>query len=285
MRDKGYINADSKQYFAFNIWSAEIAKAIINAAATLHLDVVLQTSSNVFRSLSDAEKISLRNFIKEYSELLKLNAYIHLDHCNDIETINAALDFGWDSVMIDASSRSLSENIEITNTVCEIAKKKNALVEAEFGRIDNLEAKESINEIVTIDTILYFLAQTNVDMFSTNIGTMHGLYKNEPIIKYDLLDSIRKHTAVPFVVHGGTGLPKEFLSRLLSYKNIKKINISTEIKKAYCNAIQCCLDKDVLSEGTYNPLQIKQKTEAKVYEAAYKKMSILKIEKQERRSF
>lgn len=44
-----YINKNSEQYFAFNIWNIESAKAVIDAASQLRKNLVLQTSAKAFR--------------------------------------------------------------------------------------------------------------------------------------------------------------------------------------------------------------------------------------------
>ena len=73
--------------FAFNIWDINSAKAVMDAAVVKKRDVILQTSSGIFESL---EKKQLREFVSSYANDLGLKAWLHLDHCRDIEKIKTA---------------------------------------------------------------------------------------------------------------------------------------------------------------------------------------------------
>ena len=100
---KKYVIPKSKQYFAFNIWSIESAKAVLDAAAVSKQDVILQTSMKTFWGL---DKEELRFFVTNYVKNKGIAAYLHLDHCKRIDYIEEAIKYEWDSVMIDASDKS-----------------------------------------------------------------------------------------------------------------------------------------------------------------------------------
>ena len=51
-----------------------------------------------------------------------------------------------------------------------------------------------------------FVERTGVDAVECSFGTVHGLYKAEPKLDYDLIVELRKATGVPIVMHGGSGL-------------------------------------------------------------------------------
>ena len=232
MTAKNYISSISKQYFAFNIWSIESAKAVIDGASKTRQNVVLQTSVKAFQML---DKEEFREFVTNYANKRNVYAYLHLDHCRDLKHIKEAIECGWDSVMIDASDKPLIDNIEITNTVCEMAKKHGVLVEAEIGKI--FKGKDNINDaedgIARIEDIETFIRNSEFDILAAAVGTAHGLYKDTPRIHYDLIEKISKLTNLPLAIHGGTGLTDEMFLKLLSYRNVKKINISTDVKMAY----------------------------------------------------
>ena len=64
---------------------------------------------------------------------------IHLDHGSSFENCKEAIDAGFTSVMIDASSKPLEENIEITKSVVEYAHAHGVSVEAELGVVGGEE--------------------------------------------------------------------------------------------------------------------------------------------------
>ena len=57
-----YISMNSRQYFAFNIWSIQSAKAVIDAAAQERQNVILQTSMKAFAAL-DKEELADRKSV------------------------------------------------------------------------------------------------------------------------------------------------------------------------------------------------------------------------------
>ena len=210
-----YINPDSEQYFAFNIWSIESAKAVMDAASQTGCNIILQTSMKAFEQLDKEELLS---YVRSYEQKKKIRAYLHLDHCRRIELIHTAVKCGWDSVMIDASDKPLDENIRITNEVTGIARGEGILVEAEVGQICGQEdAIASVEAgIAGIEDIEKFIENTDIDMLAAAIGTAHGLYKGIPDIHYDMIDQISMITDIPFVIHGGTGLDDDILLKILS---------------------------------------------------------------------
>jgi len=80
-----------------------------------------------------------------------------------------------------------------------------------------------------------FVERTGVDLFAPAIGTAHGVYKTKnPKVDFERLGKIHQllngqGVRVPLVVHGGTGLPEDYVSRLIQVGG-SKFNVSTELK-------------------------------------------------------
>lgn len=272
-----YIYEDSSQYFAFNIWSIESAKAVIDGAAVLNRDVILQTSMKAYEHL---DKKELRMFVNSYADKNDIHAYLHLDHCKRIDFIQEAIEFGWDSVMIDASEQSLEENIRLTNMVSKIIGDNNVLVEAEVGQIAGQEDELSVTEsgIAKIEDVETFIKNTTVNMLAVAVGTAHGLYKGVPRLHYDLIEQVIKESDIPLVIHGGTGLGEETFLHLLSYKNIKKINISTDVKLAYRQGIQESIQSGYLEKEHFDPIKVNRKIHDAIQDMAIGKIKLLEKE-------
>lgn len=88
-------------HFAFNIWDCESAKAVIDAAASIHQGVILQTSTDIYKKLPN--KI-FSEFVKSYASSCGIQAWLNIDHCKEKDTLLHAVDNGWDMVMADGSS-------------------------------------------------------------------------------------------------------------------------------------------------------------------------------------
>lgn len=260
--------------FAFNIWDFNSAKSVMDAAASVQKPVVLQTSDGIYQRV-DASM--LRYFVSSYAEKRGIQVWLHLDHCMDVETIHDAVIRGWDSVMLDASSRPLDENIRLTNTVIEAAHEKGVLVEAEIGQIKGIEDDVIAAEdaIADKEEIRYFLQHVKPDMLAVAFGNAHGIYKGSPKLHFDMIDYVAGITDTPFVVHGGSGLNHGILKQLVQKNNVKKINISTEVKMAYRRAIWMSMEHGLLEEDNFQPISIENRIHDAIRLMAKEKIELL----------
>lgn len=253
---KNYLS-EHKPMFAFNIWNINSAEAVLEGAVQCGKDIILQTSASVFESLN---KRQLREFVSSYTEEKGISAWLHLDHCRDMKLIWKAIECDWDSVMIDASDKSLDKNILLTNQVVEYAHERHTLVEAEVGQVKGIEdgivAKRAV--IPVREDIDRFLAETDVDMIAVAFGNAHGVYEGEPELHYDLVEYTVQQSEIPFVVHGGSCLSDEVLLRLLSIPKVKKINISTEVKLAYREGILRASEKGLLEQKGFQATKVER---------------------------
>lgn len=163
---------------------------------------------------------------------------LHLDHTWDMEVIKEAITSGFTSVMIDASSKDLDENIAITHEVVAYARPFGVSVEAELGRIfsaDTLET-ESDEELYTDPAEAErFVRETGVDALAVSVGTAHGVYMvRRPKVDIERLVAIRARTPVHLVLHGGSGVPEDMLQAAIHLPGggVSKVNIATDLELA-----------------------------------------------------
>ncbi len=263
-----------KALFAFNIWSISSAAAIIDAASQMNQDVILQTSASIFQKLNQKE---LKEFIVSYAGRCGVRAWLHLDHCRDIEIIKEAMDYEWDSVMFDGSALAIEQNIALTNQVTKMAHNRNVLVEAEIGHINGTEENITVinGNIASREEIRLFIQNTNVDMLAVAFGNAHGVYHGSPQLDYGLVEYTTEISNVPFVVHGGSGLSDDVLRRLLSIKGVKKINISTDVKMAYREGILNAEKAGLLSEQGFQAIKIEKEMHDAIVKMAVSKLYLL----------
>ena len=263
------------QCFAFNVWDIESAKAVVDGASDMGCPIYLQMSARVFDSIDISEFIDV---IKRYINTKEIDVVLHLDHSRDMDQLIKAIDMGWDSVMFDGSHLSLSENVEMTNKISKYARDKGVMLEAEIGAIAGVEddIESSTTEIVHIDEVSQFIAEVRVDLLAVAIGTAHGQYgTSTPKIQYELIDDIYKISEIPFVVHGGSELSHVELKRLFSHRNVKKINISTDIKQAYRNGILESLELGLLEEPGFDATKINSKIYESIKNCVIDKLKVL----------
>lgn len=247
----------NQKLFAFNIWDINSARAVIDAAVDMDRNVILQTSANIYEKILPRQ---LREFVTSYTEDLTINAILHLDHCGNEKIIIDAIHNGWDMVMIDASAKGIDENMLVTNRVAQYAHERGVLVEAEIGQVRGVEDNISVenDKIADRKEIAKFLKHTDIDYIAVAFGNAHGLYKGTPRLHYELIEYTGMVSSKPFVVHGGSGLDDNTLKELLSFENVKKINISTDVKLAYKQGIENAIKDNMFERQGFQAVMIEQ---------------------------
>jgi ketose-bisphosphate aldolase len=184
---------------------------------------------------------------------------LHLDHVPIIDEDNKLVDYytilsdavqlGYESIMVDGSRLPLAENIAATRKVVDMAHKAGVPVEAELGAVVGHESGPippyeelfaSGKGFTSPDEAKRFVAETDVDWLSVAIGNIHGAIseatrgqkKVEARLNIEHLKMINKKISIPLVLHGGTGIKKEYIIKGIR-NGIAKINIATAIRQPY----------------------------------------------------
>ena len=224
---------------SFSVANMEMVLGVLKAAKELNAPVILQIAE-VRLKQSPLEIIG--PLMVAAAKNADTPVAVHFDHGKTVEKIEQALSLGFTSVMFDGSHLPLDENIAMTKEIIGIAKKYDAAVEAEIGCVGGSEDGSediAINCTKPEDTVR-FEAETGVDALAIAIGNAHGNYKDEPKLRFDILQKVNEMTDTPLVLHGGTGIsPDDFIK--CSKNGIKKINIATatfdcveqSVRKAY----------------------------------------------------
>ena len=224
---------------AANFYNYETVSAIIQAAAESKKKVILQVSQSTTKYLDIIVAVKMAKLLLNSNFIA---GWLHLDHATSIGLIKQSLDAGFDSVMIDASEKSLSENIKITQEVVELAKKYNANVEAELGYVAKLGQDQSQFNLTDAKEAKLFCEETEINALAVAVGNAHGRYKGEPEINLQRLAEISDAINVPLVMHGSSGIPADVLKKSIQ-TGISKINLATEIKDCFIQSLRNELDE------------------------------------------
>lgn len=221
---------------AFEFWSFESARAIVAAAESENLPVILQAGYDECLVAGNYQNLGMIG--RSVADEAGVQVALHLDHGRTVEEAYQALEAGFTSVMIDASALPYEENARITREVAELARRYGATVEAELGRLAGSEAQADVSEEEAAQTdpreAFQFVHDTGIDCLAVAIGTAHGLYRYEPRINIPRLIEIREKVDIPLVLHGGSGTPERKIREAIA-NGIRKINICTELVAAFGN--------------------------------------------------
>jgi len=224
---------------AFNTSDLEITKGILEAARETHMPIIIETSEG------EADFGGYKVFVdtvKDISEELGVTVAINLDHGKSLETVKYAIDSGYSSVHIDCSKLEKEKNISLTKDVTELAHARGISVEGELGNVGGCsevhetECKREEMVLTEPAEAVEYIKTTGIDIFAGSYGNIHGIYKNEPQLDIDRIKKISEGSGIPLSLHGGSGIPEEQIKAAIS-AGICKININTEIRKAYTEAL------------------------------------------------
>lgn len=255
----------------FNINNLEWTRFILEECENLKSPVILGVSEGAAKYMGGYNVVA--DMVKALVSALNISVPValHLDHGSDFDNCKKAIDSGFTSVMIDASKYELDENIKITKEVVEYAKKYNVSVEAEIGHIGGNE--DGVNSgILYADTkeCEILVNSTNIDALAPALGSVHGLYKGEPNLEFNLMKEISLATNMPLVLHGGTGIPDYQIKKAIEC-GTTKINVNTELQIAWAKGV-----REFLSENSsvYDPRKVIKGGEASMKQAIKEKVEL-----------
>jgi fructose-bisphosphate aldolase class II len=245
--------AKAKQYAVgqFNVNNLEYTQAILQAAEEEKSPVILGVSEGAGRYMGGFKLVvaMVKALMDEYQ--VTVPVAIHLDHGSSFEKCAEAIHAGFTSVMIDASTFPLEENIAITKKVVELAHIHGVSVEAELGTVGGQEDDVIADGVIYADPeeCRQLVKATDIDCLAPALGSVHGPYKGEPNLGFAEMEDISKTIDLPLVLHGGTGIPLKDIQRSISL-GTAKINVNTENQIMQAKKIREVLAED---QDVYDP--------------------------------
>ena len=96
------------------------------------------------------------------------------------------------------------------------------------------------------DECIKFVNETGIDSLAPAIGTVHGIYKGELNIDYELISKLYNSLSVPLVMHGGSGLDHSILKKAI-LSGISKINVNSDDNDFESESMKFTEEKNLLS--------------------------------------
>lgn len=239
---------------AVNIADDLSIRAVIAAAEEANSPVILQTSVKTVKSVG-AELLA--KIVLHSAASASVPVALHLDHCPNRAVISEVIALGWSSVLFDASDRDLETAWRETSEVVKEAHAHGVTVESEIENIIGVEDGVGSDEAVhaySVAQLVEVAEDTGSDMLAPQLGTAHGLYKSDPILRPDRVRELRELTSLPVVLHGGTGLSAQDFAEFIA-AGVSKINISTALKLSYMKSAQQHL-REAESTGKWEPVKL-----------------------------
>ena len=231
---------------AFSVGNMEMVRGAIRAAEELDTPIILQIAEV---RLKNSPLHLMGPMMVQAAKEAKVDVAVHLDHGLTFETVDKALELGFTSVMLDASTLPFEENIARVKAVVEKARKYGATVEAELGLVGGSEDGSCDHGIrcTDPDDAVVYARETGTDALAVAIGNAHGNYPVAPTLAFDVLEKIHEKVDIPLVLHGGSGITDKDFQRAISL-GIRKVNIAT----ASFNSLTAHVEKYMESTDKHN---------------------------------
>lgn len=231
---------------AFSVGNMEMVRGAIRAAEELDTPIILQIAEV---RLKNSPLHLMGPMMVQAAKEAKVDVAVHLDHGLTFESVDKALELGFTSVMLDASTLPFEENIARVKAVVEKARKYGATVEAELGLVGGSEDGSCDHGIrcTDPDDAVVYARETGIDALAVAIGNAHGNYPVAPTLAFDVLEKIHERVDIPLVLHGGSGITDKDFQKAISL-GIRKVNIAT----ASFNSLTAHVEKYMESTDKHN---------------------------------
>ncbi|KIE63850.1 class II fructose-bisphosphate aldolase [Candidatus Riesia pediculischaeffi] len=260
---------------AINCIGTDSINATLESSARFNLPIIIQFSYEGSRFISgkglrlDSHRsavlgsLSGANHVHQMAKHYGASVILHTDHCSkeNLPWIDELLEFGekhhkkygkpfFSSHMIDLSSESLSENVQICSEYFRRMSKIGMTIEIELGctggEEDGVKVDQNLKKCslyTSPEDVLYAYEElskiSNKFIIAASIGNVHGVYRDGNVqldprileISQKKIGSSAKNDRINFVFHGGSGCSAKMIRKVIDY-GVVKVNIDTDIQWA-----------------------------------------------------
>ena len=234
----GPASAAGRGVGAFNVIGIEHAEAIVTGAEAARAPAVLAISQNCVAYHGALGPIAAA--VLAVAGAAAVPVAVHLDHATGEDLVHAAAAAKIGSVMYDASGLPYPDNVAATARVTRWCHDRGIWTEAELGEIGGKDGVHSARARTKPDEAAGYAAATGVDALAVAVGSSHAMLTRDAVLDLDLIARIDQAVPVPLVLHGSSGVPDEGLTAAVA-AGMTKINIATQLNKAFTAAVRGCL--------------------------------------------
>ncbi|MDE6665864.1 MAG: class II fructose-1,6-bisphosphate aldolase [Ruminococcus sp.] len=220
----------------FNINNLEWTKAILLTAQELNSPVILGVSEGAGKYMTGFETVAAMVKAMDESLGITVPVALHLDH-GSYDGCYKCIKAGFTSIMFDGSHFPIEENVAKTTELVNVAHQLGLSIEAEVGAIGGEEDGVVGKGECADPNECKQIADLGVDFLAAGIGNIHGVYpENWEGLSFETLEAVNNAVGeMPLVLHGGTGIPDDQITKAISL-GVAKINVNTECQLVFADA-------------------------------------------------
>jgi tagatose 1,6-diphosphate aldolase GatY/KbaY len=226
---------------AFTCYDFTTALAVVAAAEEAGRGVILLVAP---KTAATPNGLRLIGALRGLADAAAVPVAVQLDHAMDLQVMADAVAAGADSVLADGSSLPYEDNIALVQAARGLLG-PDVVLEAELGGLAGDEDRAfgedqsgvSVAGLTDSAQVEDFVSRTGAELLAVAVGNVHGKYKGEPQLRWDVLQDIAVRTHIPLVLHGASGIPAGELVKAASM-NVGKVNFNTELRTGVLATLQ-----------------------------------------------
>ncbi|MEJ1178009.1 MULTISPECIES: class II fructose-bisphosphate aldolase [unclassified Pseudarthrobacter] len=226
---------------AFTCYDFTTALAVVGAAEDAGHGVILLVAP---KTAGTSNGLRLITALRGLADGASVPVAVQLDHASDLSVMADAVAAGADSVLADGSSLPYEDNIALVRAARALVG-ADVVLEAELGGLAGDEdrafgadeAGTAVAGLTDSAQVEDFVARTGAQLLAVAVGNVHGKYKGEPQLRWDVLQDIAVRTHIPLVLHGASGIPAGELVKAAAM-NVGKVNFNTELRTGVLATLQ-----------------------------------------------
>lgn len=230
---------------AFTCYDFTTALAVVGAAEESGRGVILLVAP---KTAATPNGLRLIAALRGLADAASVPVAVQLDHASDLRVMADAVAAGADSVLADGSSLPYEDNVALV-VAARTLLGDDVVLEAELGGLagdedrafsadqPTAEAAVSVAGLTDSAQVEDFVGRAGAQLLAVAVGNVHGKYKGEPQLRWDVLQDIAVRTHIPLVLHGASGIPAEELVKAAAM-NVGKVNFNTELRTGVLATLQ-----------------------------------------------
>jgi fructose-bisphosphate aldolase class II len=228
----------------FNASTLEQMRVICRVCKELGSPAIIGTSEGEREHIGLYEAVALRQALRHEFDI---SVFLNADHSKSVDSAQAAIDAGYDSIHIDLSAQSFDENAAGTAEIVKRAHAQDteASVEGELGylrgdsKIQHHKIEVKAEDYTKPEEAAAFVDKTGVDRLAIAVGNVHGIWLDEPALEIERIRMIRNlvPNTCSLVLHAGSGIPDEQI-RAAIQAGIANVHINTDIRVAFTKGLR-----------------------------------------------
>jgi ketose-bisphosphate aldolase len=241
----------------FESWNLESLLAVKDAAEEARSPVIIGFNGGFLGNRKRKHPESVRvygSLGRAVAEQASVPVSFILNEAVDTRLLYDGLSAGFNVVMHDHEGCSTEEAIRINADLVREAHKAGVEVEAEIGELPTARVGGSLlkgGSKTDPDEAARFVQATGVDALAVAVGNVHVLEGRKSKLDFPLLAELLRRVPVPLVLHGGTGIDPEELSKAIR-AGVCKVNVGTVLRRRFVDSLKRFLaanDVDRLDPG------------------------------------